>query len=187
MAIHDTVAAIFRETHIDAIDFNLNGSLAITPAELRRVGTLFADRVIPIEVVRTRDAPATYRIGRDALVLRSDVAAQIGEDRVKALIVHEGVHALMDLHRCTQTTGLTSEAAGIIAQVIYTLKSGHGVTRQVMVDAEVLIRRHRMLERRGVVLSWADYADFRLAVQRDPAYRGIPLLALAGYNGIRRR
>ncbi|MCU0917954.1 MAG: hypothetical protein MUC88_25840 [Planctomycetes bacterium] len=115
---------------VQKMDFHLGG-LPINVDGLGRVA--HAIQKGDIEVAQdTHLAPdAQYDAGKNALFLKS---LKFGEVEFRSLIVHEAVHALIDLLKAKETRKLAGEAAAYLAQALYSyqevgdLRFRHSVT-----------------------------------------------------------
>jgi hypothetical protein len=106
----------------------------------------------------------------------------------EAVIVHESVHAGLDLARASRMRLISSEAAGFIAQCTYArLKTGDPNERLMGSTPE----SDRVFEiawglagdvRAGRQLTTADLDALRYAVSQHPRYRNAR--TLAGYDGV---
>lgn len=175
MSLAEQVAAVFFGPRIDRIDFKL-GPLEVSPKRLQGVGRAIRRGAIAVEVESTgRLLSAAYSPHRDRMTLRSD---RIGGVVMQASILHEGVHALVDLYRCTQLTVLDDEAAAYLAEAVY-LKAAHTWVRgpdasaDIYLAADAIAKEHGLYVRRGARLSTKDVASLRRAIHAHPAYSGI--------------
>jgi hypothetical protein len=93
-------------------------------------------------------------------------------------VLHEGIHALVDMYKCKEVTVLNDEAAAYLAEVIY-LRAAHswvggGAAEMAIYNAaDQVAKAHGLLNKLGVRLSIDDVADLRAAINKHPAYSGI--------------
>ena len=96
----------------------------------------------------------------------------------QAGVLHEGIHALVDMYTCKEVTVLNDEAAAYLAEAIY-LRAAHswvngGAAEMAIYQAaDQVAKAHDLYSKRGVRLSLANVADLRAAISKHPAYSGI--------------
>jgi hypothetical protein len=202
MSLEEDVAAIFDETAVGRISFTLD-QLRITASGLRLIAAAIRERRIALSDDTSLPADAAYDIDTNVLQLRSTDAAELGTKSVRGMIVHESVHALIDMGWATKTTALTGEVAGYTAQILYRMNRGqerllrdwaaaNALTDDGRIFASVidLIDRVDLLNEnaagRSVQIPWASYVDVRRAVHRHPLYRPLGFMESHGANGIPR-
>ncbi len=119
------VKQLLLQTH-NEINFSLS-SVDFNPDRLRAVGEAIDARRIFVEYNSAAATWALYRSIEDKLVV-GITSSVIGRSNVPyaALIIHEGIHASMDICNAGWMGIQTSEAAGYIAQYIYLFT--HGLT-----------------------------------------------------------
>ena len=175
MALVDNVAAIFEGPQIARIHFRL-GRLEVSPQRLRGVGQAVRKGRIKIAVAKTGNLlSAAYSPHGDTLTLPSDNIASVSS---RAAVLHEGVHALVDMYKCKEVTVLNDEAAAYLAEAIF-LRASHswingGAAEMAIYDAaDKVAKAHDLYGKPGVRLSTDDVADLRAAIHKHPAYSGV--------------
>ncbi len=186
-ALARRVADVFIGPRIQRIDFHLGG-LHISPQRLGSVGQAIRQGRIRVEVASTGSMlSAAYSPHHNRMTIQSEQV--LSEVTGQAGIVHEGVHALVDLFRATSTTVLSDEAAAYLAEVIYlraahTWVRGSAAVMAIYNAADRIAQAHRMYERTGAVLRFADYEPLRQAVNAHPAYSSIGQRQLTSGHGV---
>ena len=175
MSLATTVAAIFEGPRAARIHFRL-GRLEISPLRLRGVGQAIKKGDIKVEVASSgKLLSASYHPHSDTLTVPDDKLASVS---AQAGVLHEGVHALVDMYKCKEVTVLNDEAAAYLAEVIY-LRAAHswvngGAAEMAIYNAaDQLAKAHDLYSKRGVWLSVDDAADLRAAIHKHPAYNSI--------------
>ncbi len=182
MSLASNVASVFLTSdpipraRLDRIDFYF-GRLHIDAQGLRTVGSAIRRGRIQVRVGNTGPLlGAAYSSHHNRMTVPSARAhtTTLGQ----AAILHEGVHALLDLTRF-QTTALTDETAAYLAEAIYLRAastmpvSRNPDTMRIYRTAFQLINQHLLANRRGVRLRAADYQPLLDAIHNHQAYRGI--------------
>ncbi len=195
MGAQEHFAEILTESAASRINFSLGG-LHVNGAGLARIAEALRQK--GIRVYRYRQLPADvtaeYKIHENALLVREYSRALFSSISSKAVIVHECVHALIDLSRATATTHLTGEAAAYLAQVLYRLNSGDQFREwarvnqgtpvgRIFYEALQIIDRFR-LGTQGASLAARDYEGLRQAVHAHPRYRDVSPTDLHEADGI---
>ena len=175
MALADKVAAIFESPQAARIHFRL-GRLEVSPQRLRGVGKAIKNGDIKLEVAKTgKLLSAAYSPHSDTLTVPDDRLASV---TAQAGVLHEGIHALVDIYKCKEVTVLNDEAAAYLAEAIY-LRAAHswvngGAAEMAIYQAaDQVARAHDLYSKRGVRLALADVADLRAAISKHPAYSSI--------------
>jgi hypothetical protein len=175
MSLADKVAAIFEGPRAARIDFRL-GRLEVSPKRLRGVGKAIKKGDIKVEVhTGGKLLGAAYDPHDDTLMVPDDKLASVAS---QAGVLHEGVHALVDMYKCKDVTVLNDEAAAYLAEVIY-LRAAHswvngGAAEMAIYNAaDQIAKAHNLYNKRGVRLSNDDAADLRAAIHKHPAYSSI--------------
>jgi hypothetical protein len=70
------------------------------------------------------DEPAAWDMVDDIMWISDDVS---WSDTFRSIIVHEAIHALVDLNRCASTTRATNEVAAYVAQALWLNARGQSV------------------------------------------------------------
>jgi hypothetical protein len=175
MSAADKVAAIFDGPRIARIHFRL-GRLEVSPQRLRCVGKAIKKGDIHVEVAKTgKLLSAAYSPHSDTLTIPDERLATVSS---QAGVLHEGIHALVDMYKCKEVTVLNDEAAAYLAEVIY-LRAGHnwingGAAEMAIYNAaDQVAKAHDLYNKLGVQLSSGDVADLRQAIHAHPAYSSI--------------
>jgi len=186
MSLADKVAAIFEGPQAARIHFRL-GRLEVSPQRLRGVGAAIRKGRIKIEVAKTgKLLSAAYHPHGDTLTLGDDKLASVSS---RAAVLHEGIHALVDMYKCKEVTVLNDEAAAYLAEAIF-LRASHswingGAAEMAIYNAaDQVAKAHDLYSRRGVKLSTDDVADLRAAIHKHPAYSGIGLKQKTSGHGL---
>jgi hypothetical protein len=184
--LKDQVVRILNERAVGKIDFHLQ-SLQICGRGLREVGGRIRRGDIEVYHYAKLKAPARYFPKRDAIVVRT-----VGDDIAsKGMIVHEAIHALLDLKKAVDTTALSDEVAAYIAQVIYLLHSGEtekdfSDSDRVFKETLKLVQKFNLTKGK-VWLKWPHYQHLRTVVNQDPLYHKLTDRQLMVADGIRWR
>lgn len=175
MSLANKVAAIFESPQAARIHFRL-GRLEVSPQRLRGVGKAIKKGDIKIEISKTgKLLSAAYSPHSDTLTLPDDKLASVSS---RAAVLHEGIHALVDIYKCKEVTVLNDEAAAYLAEAIY-LRAAHswvgggGAEMAIYDAADKVAKAHDLYSRRGIRLSNDDVADLRAAIHKHPAYSGL--------------
>ncbi len=182
------VADVLRLPPIDKINFVLADDLIeITPRRLRQVADAIEKGRISVVVADTGSlVGAAYSPHSNKMTLRSMQMPDSGSGRTD--IVHEGVHALVDLSRFTKATELSDEVAAYLAETLFMRSIGisvRGGAAKPIYDAAVqVIDAHRLGKGRQVRLKWTDYLPLREAIHANPAYSGIGARQLTSGHGV---
>jgi hypothetical protein len=175
MSLATTIAAIFEGPRAARIHFRL-GRLEVSPQRLRGVGQAIKKGDIKVKVAETgKLLSAAYSPHSDTLTVPNDKLASVA---AQAGVLHEGIHALVDMYKCKDVTVLNDEAAAYLAEAIY-LRAAHswvngGAAEMAIYNAaDQLAKAHDLYSKRGVRLSVDDAADLRAAIHKHPAYSSI--------------
>jgi len=121
MSLQERVAAVFQGARIDRIDFRLE-AVQVSPQRLRAVGEAIRQGRITVAVSDTGSLlAAAYTPHRNRMTLGN--ANVPNTFTGQATILHEGVHALVDMYRVSIPV-LVDEVAAYLAEVIY-WRAGH--------------------------------------------------------------
>lgn len=191
----DWVSAILYESAVEAIDFHLQG-LHVSGPLIKQVGHAIKRGDIELYEDSSLEGDAMYVPDEDTLYFRSGDQKDYTSIPDKSLIVHEAVHAVIDMNKATSTTILTSEVAAYLAQIVYQLASGYDVrvwTRnnsgtelgKIYACALALIDKFKMAQKGTVAtLQFSDYAPFRDLIHGRRPYRSRPKTQLQVADGV---
>jgi hypothetical protein len=192
----DWVSAILYENALCAVDFHLGG-LHVSGPLLKEVGDAIKRGDIGLYEDSSLPADAMYEPDEDTLYFKSGDQRGYTSIPDKSLIVHEAVHALIDINKATSTTILSAEVAAYLAQIVYQLASGYDAVRswtrsnrgtelgKIYARALTLIDKYKMAQRGTVAtLQLRDYASFRDLIHRQKLYRKRPKGQLHVADGI---
>jgi hypothetical protein len=187
--LQQAVAAVLRRTEINKIDFFLEKDfLEVSPKRLREVGDAIEKGRIEVVVNGTGSMlSAAYSPHGNTMTLGDWNVADRPVGR--SAIVHESVHALVDLFLCKQTTELSDEAAAYLAEVIFlratkTWVKGDAAAMAIYNTADQIVKTHKLGQGKQVRLKWGHYAPLRDAVRGHPAYSAIDPKALTSGHGV---
>lgn len=190
-SLPEKVASVFSNFLVDGISFDLHPEgLLVNPIRLREVGKAIAAGRIKVVVASTGGIlSAAYSPHSNTMTITSEKVLEAGTGR--SGVLHEGVHALVDLYKCTSTTSLTDEAAAYLAETIY-LRAGKirfdaDAAALKIYDAADELAKARGLykkKRKPVRLARADYEPLREAIRAHPAYSGIGANEMTSGHGI---
>jgi hypothetical protein len=186
MSLATTIAAIFEGPRAARIHFRL-GRLEISPQRLRGVGKAIKKGDIKVEVASSgKLLSASYHPHSDTLIVPDDKLASVA---AQAGVLHEGIHALVDMYKHKEVTVLNDEAAAYLAEVIY-LRAAHswvngGAAEMAIYNAaDQLAKAHGLYSKLGVRLSVDDAADLRAAIHKHPAYSSIGAHQMTSGHGL---
>jgi hypothetical protein len=177
--LKDQIAGVMKDLYAKRVNFHL-GHLHVNGAEFPSIAKLIeGDKIKCYADVPTVPAgQAQYRSDHDSLLFGTGVTIPRLQDIwFRALILHEGVHAYVDLKtgKSKATTFLTDECAGYIAQVIYLRYRGGNTSHwsptmhAVLYYTQELVRKFNM-ESGRTRIRWVHYEDLRRRIQSDPMY-----------------
>ncbi|HUD56345.1 MAG TPA: hypothetical protein VMR02_14030 [Terracidiphilus sp.] len=189
------VIEILSAPPIDKINF-LCG-VPVTPAHFEKVKNAI-DRTIFVEVVRRTDiegADSKYNPKENKLYLAAPFNSTdyYHDVPTRALVIHEVVHAIVDIAKMS-VTQISTEAAAYLAQVLYWVTSGRPIPQQAAAhDGDVamsaifgkcksLIDSYGLDKQFGTV-SLNDLNDLRRLVHAHVQYAGVDLKNYAPADG----
>ncbi len=186
------VINVLYEDSVSKINFHL-GTLDITGKNLGRVAD--AIRAGDIKVIEdpALSGNAMYDSKANTMSLKKPDFTNV---EFKGLLVHEAVHALIDINKAKETRKLAGEAAAYLAAAIYMfhelgdIKFVHVVNNPVDQDlgkiyAECLALMTRYkLAQRDVWLPPNLYNGLLITVQKHPQYRGISFTQKVVADGV---
>lgn len=165
----------YQKRKIDQIDFTLDG-FTIDAAGLREVGRLMLQGRIHVEVGDTGSRlGAAYTPHSNTMKIKA--SNRPPNDLWRAGIVHESVHALIDL-RCVRTTVLNDETAAYLAEAVYIRAGGLALTpsdpgvARVFSAARRIVEANQMQYQNGTSLTSQDCADLQAAILALEVYAG---------------
>lgn len=204
MSLTEDIARVLLETtEIDLIDFYLGAGQRkhIDGAGIREVGRAISDGRVAVfadDSKLRKHADGTYRPRPNELILsEGHVFADTAENRATShievggfigtadqvgLVIHEAVHALLDMKE-RAVLKLSNEVAAYVAQVTFlhhyvgfwdVLGEGASTAqRRILVTAFELARDEGILDGRGVHLRWDACRPLRHALKASPIYSNI--------------
>jgi hypothetical protein len=165
-----------QKRKIDQIDFTLDG-ITIDAAGLREVGQLMLQGRITVDVGNTGHMlSAAYTPHLNTMKIAA--SNRPPNDLWRAGIVHESVHALIDLRRVS-TTVLNDETAAYLAEAVYIRAGGIAITPSdpkvalIFNTARRVVEAHKMHYQNGSSLSSKDCGDLQAAILAHPAYASV--------------
>lgn len=189
-ALRNHLAGILYEPAIYKINFWL-GYLPVRGTELKKVATKLLKGDISIKINPQLWEDAMYDPPNDTLVVKKDGVGNYQSLQMKGLIVHECVHALVDLNKAKDTTKLTNEAAAFLAQTIYRVAGPGGAQLQLRIGGmnKIFQESYRMVIRynmtnRSVRLPWNLYEPLRRVIYQHPKYSHYGWKELSTADGI---
>jgi len=179
MDLKNRVAAVLDEPSVQHIRFQIEG-LPVNGSRLGRVADKIRSEEIHVYVWEKLKNPAEYVPERDSILLRD--ADVFSYSYGKSMIVHEAVHAMIDMDKARATTLFSSEVAAYLAQVIYDLVASGGNSKfrfkalimnpdgRVARETLALIDKFNMTNK-IVNLKWQDYQAMRETIKANPVYK----------------
>ncbi len=170
---------------------NPGGDLSITPRHIKGVALAIQAGRIRVCAGATVQAGAAAQYSQRVNQIQTPHYGFPTNVEERGLLVHEIVHALIDLNCCRNTTRLSDESAAYMAQVMYLAQNGvKNFTRRLpqyqtaftVLQATGIVTPTGI--RPGQTLAWADYEPLRLAIQRRPIYQSVGWLQTTGANGV---
>lgn len=188
MALADEVAAVFSDRQVRAIDFTLE-KLIVNPQRLHSVGQAIKQKRIAVELKSTGDKlGAAYSPHPNRMTLGSGDLLKSPMGR--AGVLHEGVHALVDLYEVQSLTVLEDEVAAYLAETIYLRAWGHRVrtdhaeTKAIYDAAWGLVDARSMHAKKGVRLTAQDCRDLITAIHGHAGYADVKAEAKVSGLGV---
>ncbi|MFK7913440.1 MAG: hypothetical protein AB8B93_05960 [Pseudomonadales bacterium] len=185
MSIETSVAKILRTSPIQRINFKIE-MVAVTPALLANVAKAIDDgRIAVVEGGSGPSFSASYTqlrtsraaSGNSGLIGRLTVGKQAPSTNLgKAAIVHESVHALVDLVPYKKLTMHKDEAIAYLADAIYMRAlqvklTNTGKVKALYDAAYALVDQKQLLTKPGTALKWDECQSLLAAIKAIPAYR----------------
>jgi hypothetical protein len=186
MSVADKVAAIFTGPEIAKIHFTL-GRLEVSPQRLRGVGKAIKKGAIGVVVAKTGGMlSAAYSPHPNRMTIPDD---KLVSNTSRSGILHEGVHALVDIYKCKEVLVLDDEVAAYIAETI-SLKAigarigGGAAAMKIYKEADAVAQAHGLYKKCGVKLKLSDVDALRKAIHAHPAYSSIKASAKTSGHGL---
>jgi hypothetical protein len=191
VALENQVAAIFHDSaKMKRIDFKY-GAFRVSPDRLKGVGDAIVNGQIALSESDSSQLSAGYSPYTDKLSLPKNVDATA--DKWKVAILHEGVHALVDIYGANAgLTVMDDEAVAYLAEVIYyktlrrPLPSG-AAEKRIYTEADKLAGSMKLYAKTGVLVPVAKAHALRSAIVAHPAYADIGEEAKTGGHGLKRK
>ena len=197
-------ARIFTESPVDKIAF-MFGPVHVSPDQFKKVATaLRAGRISVGDLPSDSEYGAEYNAVKgkhgpaDRLNLKPLNEGEFTKTHVRALILHEGVHAIIDVNKC-YITRLGGESAAFLAQTLYRLLRDGASYRQlahsdpsgdrelavIRLECLSVIRKLNLESTCGIVPA-SSQAAIAKAVHAHPKYRGIRNEEIHPADGLRK-
>ena len=109
------VLAALADPGIKSVSFD-QGGMSVRPSSFAEVAKAIEDTRIDVIVVEKLSSAGVYDAAKDRIELR---APEVNSITRKALVVHECLHAWMDVRALKNIKVKTSEAAAYLAQCIF--------------------------------------------------------------------
>jgi hypothetical protein len=197
-------AQILVEPPVNRIDF-MFGSVHVSRDQFAKVArALRAGQISVRGLAAGSKGPGDYNADgprRDSIELKPMTEGDFADSKTRGLIVHEAVHAMIDLNKWT-ITRLGGESAAFLAQVLYRLLRDGGKYRDLAhspgsdgddKDAAA-IRNECLSVIKKLGLDWSCgivptpcQDAITKAVHSHPKYRGILSTAMHPADGLRRK
>ena len=185
----ENVASVFRGILIEKIDFQFHPEgLVVNPLRLRAVGEAISKGRIEVVVGSTgKMLSAAYSPHSNKMTLANEKVT--GTATGRSGILHEGVHALVDLYKCTSLTDLSDEAAAYLAETIFLHTgnvriNGDVDAMRIYNAADDIAKQYGLYKKKGVKLTRKQYEPLRQAIHVNPAYIGIGMEQMTSGHGI---
>ncbi|GJM43556.1 MAG: hypothetical protein DHS20C21_03980 [Gemmatimonadota bacterium] len=191
MSFQQQVAAIFSSAAAGKIDFQLDG-FCVNPARLKQVGAAIAcGRIELIQSKKGGGLSAAYSPHSDRLTVPSKTNP--AAHKYQVAIVHEGVHALVDIFgKGAGLTVLDDEAAAYLAEVVFhkaihrPLPSGDS-EKKIYEAADKVATKHGLYGKKPVKLKSSDVKELREAIHAHPEYSSVLTTTKTTGHGLKRK
>lgn len=196
-------ARIFTESPVDKINF-IFGSVHVSPDQFKRIAEAVRNGWISVRdlpphsesaaeynAVKTEDGPA------DSFSLKPLNEGDYATSHVRALLVHEAVHAIIDLNK-SDISRLGGESAAFLAQTLYRLLRDGNRYRQfahsssdiretaaIRLECLSVIRKLGLENACGIIPADSQAAIIRV-VHAHPKYRKYSLSEIHPADGLQR-
>jgi hypothetical protein len=172
MAIADDVAAVLNDKNVNKIDFQL-GPLAVNGAELRKIAKAIGDKTIEL-VVKSAGKQLSAAYSPTPIRRMTLSSGKIASAFDKSGIVHESIHAVVDLSGHKAIGGRMDEVAGYLGESVYLAALGVGLSQVAADPAGKAIYKeayalHALLKKRKK-LNPKDVEALGTAIHLNPAY-----------------
>ena len=186
MSLESDVANVLRSAPVGRISFRVS-NIAVNKTRMNLVAKAIEAGDITVEIGNTGaqlgaayssfvgrrlEAGEKRRIGRITLGSEGVIRTALG----KASIVHESVHALMDVDQVPVPSMQKDEVVAYLMDALYlrataTKVSGGAKEMAIFNAAFAIVDGHRMLAKPGARLQWSDCDALLAAITAHPAYR----------------
>lgn len=170
------VAEILNEDVVRRMNFGLldrDGAITVNPARITGLrSAVLSGRIGAIDhpFIGASAIAAAYDFLNNELLIDASLAADNSYDR--SAVVHECIHALIDLYKYSGVTKLANEVAAFIGQAIYLRTSNTSLPRRgrdpqhdhIFDVADDLIVRHGLDRRPGQMLTYRQIQPLLRAV-----------------------
>lgn len=186
MSLESSVASILRNSPVGRISFKVD-NVTIDKPQMECVAKAIEKKDIAVEMGgsgdllgagysswkhRRLDPGEKKIIGKITLKDANVVKSVMG----KAAVFHESVHALMDVKGIRVPSMHHDEVVAYLADAMYLKASkmisvSGGVLEKAIYNAAfAIVDKHKMLNKLGVKVTWADCDALRDAIKAHPAY-----------------
>ncbi len=182
MSIEKSVAEVLKDPKLKTIDFEIEGA-RITGARLHEVGQAIEAGRIQLKVDASGPLlSAAYSPHQNRMTIGPK---SLESGTGKSGIVHESVHALVDMFKCKSVTELGDEVCAYIAESMYlraigTAVKGDAAAMAIYSEAGKLASKVK----KGAKIKPAAYAKLLEAIHAHPAYSGIDPHSMSSGHGI---
>jgi hypothetical protein len=191
MSLASKVAEVYSDVRVARIDFYL-GALHVDASGLKKVGeAITGSKICIVEGSTGKRLSGGYSPHNDQLTLPKGVDPAL--DKWKVVIVHEGVHALVDMAgKKAGLTVLDEEAAAYLAEVVFmkaayqTLPTG-GSEADIFKEADALAQSHGLYTDKGAKVPLADAKKLREAIHKTPIYSSLGEKQKTSGHGLTKR
>lgn len=186
MDIASEVAKVLRSVPANSINFTV-ANIAINKMRMELVAKAIEAQDISVEIGNTGSrlgAAYSSFVGRRLAAGEKKLIGRItlGSDGTvrsilgKASILHESVHALMDVCKIPVPSMQNDEVVAYLADALYlratsTKVSGGAQEMAIFNAAFAIVDGHKMLAKPGTALKWGDCEALLNAIKAHPAYR----------------
>jgi hypothetical protein len=190
MAAQQKVYEILTTHPVQKINFSIEG-FQISASRLAKVAEAVRDCRIKLEEQPSgKLLGAAYSPHSDKMSVGSDIGTSVV---ARAGVVHECVHALVDMFEYKDMRVMTDEAAAYLAENVYlmALKKSVGTpdaqTAAIYNAARGLVAKKKLLAKAGVRIGRAELEPLIKAINSHDAYRSIGLDTKTSGHGLSNR